>query len=242
MNPALGGWLFVRFSWPAVFDRALEGSPLMAIAETFRTGVSGGRLPPLELLKMGVGNFTLPGSDVEVVVRTFLNDTFFSAMGAELPAGYIDLLASNAPGIIADRGLLGLLCGTIILTAFRAIRSWTPAVYLVVFGILVWIFGDLPFGGKFWNGDVLFALSSGGAVATAFILAPEPASGAKSQPGMLAVAVLCGLLSWAFRYQGLEFYGCFFAVALLNGVTPVIRSFERRWLYSLASARSGGAA
>lgn len=231
--PALGGWLFIRFSWPATFTGALEGSPLTVIAESFRNGVSEYGLPPLELLKTsGVGNFTISGSAVDTAVRTFLNNTVFSFFGVDLPAGYIDLLTSDAPGIIADRGILGLLCGTILKTAFETRRSWAPLVYLAVFSLLVWIFGDLPFGGTFWNGDVLFALFSGGALVAAFILVTAPSVGAKSQPGMLVCAALCAVLSWFFRYRSLELYGCLFACALINALTPMVRSFEWQWFYS----------
>jgi electron transport complex protein RnfD len=203
LNPALAGWLFVRFSWPAAFNTALEGAP---------SGVTAGSL-----------------MDGRIVA--FLNNNFFSVMGIELPFGYIDLLIPRAPGIIADRGLLALLLGTIIIIALRIYRSWIPAVFLTVFGILSRMSGNPPFGGSFWNGDVLYALCSGGTVVAAFILATEPTSGAKSRAGILFVAVLGGALSWLIRFAGFELYGCFFALALVNVCTPVIRLVEWRCFY-----------
>jgi electron transport complex protein RnfD len=213
LNPALGGWLFLRISWPGAFARALEGSPLS----------------PEFLKTAGPG---MAASVFDSEITGFLNSTVFSFVRAELPSGYIDLLCSPSPGIIADRGLLALLAGTIIITAFKISHSWVPAVFLGVFGFLVRLAGSLPSGGAFWQGDVLAALFSGGSIAAAFIIAAEPASGAKSRPGIALAAVLAAILSWLFRYWSLEPYGCFAGLALINALTPALCFFERTLLFS----------
>ena len=223
LNPSLGGWLFIRFSWPDVFGKALEGA-----------------LPGI------TAHSGLTASALDGKVTAFFNNAVFSLWGAELPSGYIDLLLPRTPGIIADRGLLALLLGTILITAFRVGRSWTPAVFLAVFAVLVRVSGGLASGGLLWQGDALFALCSGGTIAAAFILAAEPASGAKSGAGTLFVTALGAFLSWVFRYIGLERYGCFYALALVNALTPAIRLFEGRLFYlrkkRAAETVSGGAA
>jgi electron transport complex protein RnfD len=230
MNPSLGGWLFVRFSWPGFFDRALEGSPLAVFHEGLRAGVSGAQGSILKI--SGVDQFAGAASALDGVVRDFFNGRIFSLAGAELPPGYIDLLVSRSPGIIADRGLLALLAGTIVIAAARVGRAWIPGAFLGVFGLLVRAFGALPYGGPPGQGDILFAFFSGGTFAAAFLLAADPVTGAKSNAGALAAAVLAALLAWFFRCQGLEPYGAFFAVALVNAFSPLIRSLERRLLYA----------
>jgi electron transport complex protein RnfD len=232
VNPSLGGWLFIRFSWPAFFERSLEGSPLGILGESLKGGISGVQGSPAEILKIsGVDQFSGAANSLDGVVRSFLNTHIFSAAGAELPPGYIDLLALRAPGIIADRGLLALLLGTIIITVSRSGRTWIPAVYLGVFGLLVRIFGALPYGGPLGGGDVLFGLLSGGTFAAAFLLAVDPATGAKSHAGAAGLVIFGALLSWFFRYQGLDPYGAFLAVVLMNAFTPLIRRFEVRCFY-----------
>jgi electron transport complex protein RnfD len=203
VNPSLGGWLFIRFSWPAFFEQ--PGGP---------ERISGA------------------ASALDGTVRNFLNTRIFSFAGAELPPGYIDLLGLRTPGIIADRGLLALLLGTIIIAVSRSSRVWIPAVYLGVFGGLVRIFGALPYGGLLGEGDVLLGLFSGGTLAAAFLLATDPATGAKSNGGAIALAVFGALLSWFFRYQGLDPYGAFLAFILVNAFTPLVRSFEARCYYT----------
>jgi electron transport complex protein RnfD len=228
LNPAMGGWLFIRFGWPGVFSGALEGSPLSLLSESLRRGFSDPQGSPLAILKI---SGSAAGS-VDGAFTAFLNDTVFSITGTDLPGGYIDLFVFSGPGIIADRGLLALLLGTIIITAAQVNRSWIPAVYLGLYVLGIRIFGALPFGGNPGNGDSIFGLLSGGTIAAAFLLASDPVTGPKSNIGALIAALLAGIFTFIFRYQGLEPYGAFFAAALLNALVPLIRSLETRWFYS----------
>jgi len=234
LNPSLGGFLFVRMSWPGKYDSALAASPLRVIGESLH---SGGEVieAPMKLISIHADTTAVSAS-----VSAFLNNTVFSLTGSELPAEYIDLLISRSPGIIADRGLLALLAGTIIITAFRITRSWIPFAYLGLFSCLVFVFGDLPFEGQLFGGDLLFALFSGGTIAAAFLLVSEPATGAKSQLGMLAASFCAAFLTWVFRYSYFEVYGAFFAVALVNSLTPLLRFLEVGLFYSRNIKTQGG--
>jgi len=204
LNPALGGWLFIRFSWPSVFVKAVENSASEMIVSGF--------------------------SSIDSSVTTFFNDTVLSVSGVQLPSGYINLLFFNNLGLIVDRGLFTLLLGTIIITALGINRGWVPLVFLSVYGFLIRFAGDAP--GIFWNGDLLYGLFSGGTVAAAFILVAEPASGAKLWQGVLFSVVLGAVLSWFFRYRCMEYTGCIIALAIVNCFTPLIRLLEDKILFS----------
>ena len=201
LNPALGGWLFIRFSWPSIFTQ--NTGSLSSVTE-----------------------MTLSG-DINTIansVTDFLNNTIFQAAGVQLPSGYIDLLFFNSPGIITDRGILALLIGTIIITAAGINRGWIPLVFLSVYGFLIRFAGDAH--GIYWNGDLLYGIFSGGTIAAAFILSAEPASSAKYKGSILFTVVLGAVLSWFFRYRCHEYAGCFFALALVNCITPLVRLLE----------------
>jgi electron transport complex protein RnfD len=233
LNPALGGWLFTRFSWPDAFMQPLEASPLTILSDSISKGFSNPQGSPLGLLKIGgAGNNPWAGSRLDASVSSFLNGTVFSFTGSELPVGYVDLFTARAPGIIADRGLFALLLGSAVLIAFQAGRAWIPAAYLGFYALLIRIFGALPYGGGMGNGDIIFGLLSGGTIPAAFLLVLDPATGAKSNCGMLAASILAALCTFVFRYQGGEAYGAFFAVALVNALVPLIRTIEFRLLYS----------
>ncbi|MDR2517773.1 MAG: RnfABCDGE type electron transport complex subunit D [Spirochaetaceae bacterium] len=215
LNPALGGWLFVRASWPDAFSPA-------------RMSMAAGDRLPLFLEHFGR------------LVRAFLNRSFFPLFGAELPGDFPPVFFSSGAGIIADRGILALLLGTILLAAFEVSRSWIPALFLVIYVLLIRMAGDLSLG--FWNGDILSALSSGGTLVAAFILLVDPATGAKSSAGAAAGTALAAFFSFVFRYAGGETLGAVFAVVLMNILFPLIRILENRWFYLGAGERDGEAA
>jgi electron transport complex protein RnfD len=228
VNPAVGGWLCIRLGWPQAFTIALKDSSLTFLFASLDKGFLDPLGSPLGILKInGIGTGSL-----DTTLTAFLNNTLFSLTGAELPGGYIDLLVYSGPGIIADRGILALLLGTIIITATEVNRFWIPLSSLAVYGLFVRIFGALPFGGLWGEGDILFGLFSGGTLAAAFLLAADPSTGSKSNIGSLITALLMGIFSFIFRYWGYEPYGAFFAIALLNVLVPLIRYFEMRLFYS----------
>ena len=202
LNPALGGWLFVRFSWPTAYSNAFEGSPVSISEMT--------HVPEIGM--------------IDNSVTEFLNNTVFSVAGVQMPSGYIDLLFNSSPGFITDRGLLALLIGTVVITAIGINRGWIPLVFLAVYGFLIRLAGDLT--GIVWNGDIIYGLFSGGTIIAAFILAAEPSSSAKLLPGVIFSVVLAAILSWFFRYKCMEYSGCFIALALVNCLMPVIRLAE----------------
>jgi electron transport complex protein RnfD len=227
VNPALGGWFFIRLSWPGIFDQALEGSPLVILGETLRGGFSDPLGSPLGILKIrGLTGSTLGGA-----ITFFLNKTIFSLTRVELSEGYLDLLVLTGRGIIADRGGLAVLLGSIMLIASQVTRPWVPGVFLGVYALLVRIFGALPFGGGLGEGDLIFGLFSGGTLAAAFLLTSDPVTGPKSNLGTLIFAILAGGFTWLFRYRGNEPYGAFFALFLLNALTPLFRCLETRIFY-----------
>ena len=208
LNPALGGWLFIRCSWPTVFGNALaRASENIPDAATSVGGAIGG----------------------------FLNKAVFLSFGAELPPPYIDLFSLQTPGIIADRAALAVVVTTAVIAAFQISRSWMSLVFLAVYGLLVRMAGDIYAEGLWWNGDIIFAFLSGGTLVTAFILIADPSSGTKSAAGNVLTAVFAAALSFAFRYIGGVFYGCFFAVALINALTPLLCKFEKKLFYSQPS-------
>ena len=241
LNPAAGGWLFIRFSWPGAFKAALENSPLSLLGESVNRGVSSLQGSPMGILKIDGADLFASTGALERTVRSFLNETVFSFLKVELPSGYLDLFASRFPGIIADRGLLVLLAGTVVITAYQVNRAWIPAVFLAVFGVLFRYAGALPFGGSLWNGDVLFAFCSGGTMAAAFFLAADPSTGAKSRTGIFLAAAAGGGISFLFRCFGAEPYGIVYAMLFINAALPLIRIIESRLFYEKRRASRHGA-
>jgi electron transport complex protein RnfD len=241
VNPAAGAWLFARVSWPSAFEEALKDSPLTVLSALSRGGEISPHDSPLSLLAMNGVNFvpdvsSLSGPDAIIgaggeSIITFLNRTIFSLLDTRLPVEYASLFAPRFPAIIADRGLLCLLAGTIVIIAFQASRAWLPALFLFVYAFLVRVFGASLHGGAPGNGDILFGICSGGIIAAVFLLNADPVTAPKSRRGKAAAAVLAAILTFLFRYVSFEPYGAFFAATLINVLVLLIRRIETRLLY-----------
>lgn len=221
----------MRLSWPGAFSRALEGSSLSVLEEGVGAGLSAADGSLVNLINTNSAHFFSNNGFLETSVRPFLNNSVFSFLRIELPSSYLELFSSPHPGIIADRGIIALLIGAIIILAIRASRSWISAVWLGVFIFFTLLAGALPYGAGWWQGDVLFALSTGGTFAAAFLLAADPATGAKSTGSVIISAALGGFLAWLFRFPGGEAYGALISVMVINALLPVIRNIENYCLY-----------
>jgi electron transport complex protein RnfD len=131
LNPAIGGWLFVRFSWPAAFEEALNVNPV----------------------SLGINSV----NNISHWISDTLNTSIFRVFGVELPKNYIDLFAYSGSGIIIDRGLFAFLLGTIIIGAFQVSRLWIPVAYLCLYALLVKVSGNDLFIGLFSGGIMVAA-------------------------------------------------------------------------------------
>jgi electron transport complex protein RnfD len=208
LNPALGGALAVRFSWTKIWQTSLEAMPLDPVGYTPAASLS---------------------SHAEIVSE-FLNEHIFTLFEVRLPPFYIDLFSLPSAGIIADRGLLALIVGSVLIVSCVTFRVWMPFLYLVSYLFLVRVAGT-GFQASEASGDMLYALCSGGTLVTAFYLLSDPVTGPKSNIGSAVYVLAAAGLTFVFRFLKMEFYGAFFAVALLNTILPVIRVVERRILY-----------
>jgi electron transport complex protein RnfD len=228
VNPAAGAWLFIRSAWPVAFYRNLEGGHLMNLSASVDGGLSDNFGSPLTHLMVN-GWSSAPFDNN---ISSFLNQTVFRFSGGALPKGYLTLFSPGGPGIIADRGLFFLLLGTILIAAFQCFRFWLPALFIFVYLFLVRMFGALPFGGPVGEGDLFFALLSGGTLAAAFILAADPATGPKSMPGNAVYIILCAFFAFLFRYTAFDSYGAITAVLLGNVLVPLMKRMENTWYYN----------
>jgi electron transport complex protein RnfD len=209
LNPALGGALAVRFSWTKLWQASLETTPLDPVSYT--PAIFG------------------TSSSAETVSE-FLNARIFTLFDVQLPPVYIDLFSFPSAGIIADRGLFALVAGSVIIVSCVTFRAWIPFLYLAVYLFLARIAGAGVQSGEA-NGDMLYALCSGGTLVTAFYLLSDPVTGPRSNMGSVVYVLAVAAFTFVFRFLKMEFYGAFFAVALLNVVLPILRVVERRLVY-----------
>jgi electron transport complex protein RnfD len=225
-NPALGGWLFIRFSWPSAFSKALQSSPLAFISAWMEENQGAGGASPVTIL--GKNGF---GTQNGGAITQFLNDTVFSLFHIEMPAAYVDFFIDPGAALIADRGLFALLAGSVIMTAAMAGRSMLSALYIAALLLFTRLGGALPFGGPAWGGDMLFAVFSGATLAAAFFIVIDPGTSPKSPVCRISLALFAAFLTFYFRYVKAEACGALFAAAAVNSIAPLVSMAEEKLFY-----------
>lgn len=226
-NPAVFGWLLLALSWPGAFAAATAGSADSALSAAVAKGLGDASGSPVALLKI-LGFKAAAWDDA---ATKYLNGTLFSWIGAELPAGYLGYLSGGtAASLLVDRGVAGLMLASLALLAFGAARFRLALAFFASYGLLVRLWGGIPYGGGFGTGDVVFALSDGGVLLAAFVLLADPATTGKTLWGKAAAAIIAGALAFLFRvYLGLS-AGAVLAVAAVNVLTPSLRMLEDRFI------------
>jgi len=175
------------------------------------------------LFTQDMHNNTLISSALDETVLPFLNENIFSLFSSRLPEAYLGFFSSPLNGIIADRGILALLIGTVLMLAFKAYRLWIPLLYLTVFCLL-------HQEDNFLGSGLYINLFSGGTFVAAFFLAAENGSTAKSSWGIFSLVIFGSLLAFVFRVHGGEFYGVIYGALFINALSPLVRILENRLL------------
>jgi electron transport complex protein RnfD len=231
MNPALAGRVFVFFSWTGPMTNwdlprtlqglggadALSGASPLGIIKTGLYDYTGAARGPAEFLAMN----DYPHTAADGTVVQWLN----TRLGLDLEGGYFDLFVGNVPGCIGEVSALLLLLGTIYLF-YRKIITWQiPVAYLLTFGVLTWIFGDLRYGGTAFSGDVLFHLFAGGLILGVFYMATDMVTSPLSHTGMLIFGVGAGFLTFLIRFFGSFPEGVSLAIIFMNVFVPLINRY-----------------
>jgi len=150
----------------------------------------------------------------------------------DLPS-YWDMFIGNRGGCIGEVCIVALLIGGIYLLYKRYISWQIPVYYLLTVAVLSFIL----MGDKFFTGDILFSLLSGGLVLGAFFMATDYVSAPISTKGKTIFAIGCGLLTVVIRKWGGYPEGVSYAILMMNAATPIIDRFSRPKKYGLQKRR-----
>lgn len=222
MNPALGGRVFVFFSWTKQmtiwekpFSDGVTGSGATLLTDTL-TGAT-----PLGGVKAGLlgysGNAAGPIELLKEVTDT--------------PVTYLDLFIGRVGGSIGEMSAMLLLIGALYLIIKKIIRWEIYLPYLVSFALLIWIFDGNRFGTGFFTGDVLFHLLSGGLILGVFFMATDMVTSPITAKGMIIYGLGCGFLTFLFRIYGANPEGVSLAIIVMNIIVPIINRYTKPVLF-----------
>ncbi len=167
-------------------------------------------------------NWSNPRWQVDAVTTATPLGIIKEKLPFDLPS-YWDMFAGNRGGCIGEVCIIALLIGGIYLLYKRYISWQIPVFYLLTVAVLSFVL----MGNKFFSGDILFSLLSGGLVLGAFFMATDYVSAPISIKGKTIFAIGCGLLTVVIRKWGGYPEGVSYAILMMNAATPIIDRFAK---------------
>jgi len=242
MNPALGGRVFVFFSWtggmttwrfPSTMNAAdtVSGASPLGFVKTGLTNLQGSVTGAADIMKTA----GYPVSSMDAAVSSWFSET----LGISLKSGYTDLFVGNIPGCIGEVSALFLLLGAIYLFIKKIITWEVPIMYLGTFALLIWIFGGTAYGQGFFSGEVVFHLFSGGLMLGALYMATDMVTSPVTRTGMIIFGAGCGFLTFLIRQYGSFPEGVSLAIIFMNILVPMINRFTQPKRFGVARKEPG---
>jgi electron transport complex protein RnfD len=218
MNPALGGRVFVFFSFTSLMSNYKMPSTLAnvdAIGSAtplgfVKTAISAGQINQAPSAIMSAAGY--PTTDFAQNLSTSLHISPYA----------IDAFFGNISGCIGEVSAFLLLLGGIYLCVKKIISWHVPLTFIGSFAILTWLFSGFRSGMGFASGEVLNQLFSGGLFLGAIFMATDMVTSPITKKGQIIFGLGCGFFTFLIRYFGSLPEAVSLAIILMNMVVPTI--------------------
>ena len=205
-----------------IFNPALIGRAFMVA--TFPVAMTSAWLPPIRdasILKyMGPGIDAVSTATPLYVLKHYGIGAVIEKFGS-MSTIYTEFFIGWRPGCIGETSALLLLLGGLYLIYRKYITWHIPVSVIVSIGFFTWIFG----GEKFFTGNPLLAVLSGGVMLGAFFMATDYVTSPSQSTGKLVFGVGVGALTVLIRLKGGYPEGVCYAILLMNSLTPAFDSW-----------------
>lgn len=210
-NPAAVAVIFLYLFGFSEFPAFLVDSSLLRQSDTLTKLISSGKIPLCRFDKD---------------ITSFLNTNVLHYAGIALPDGYVSLFWDTGNIIPALRFNLLTLLATLYLISFNLTEWLIPFVYLLTYAITVRIFGLVPYGGLYFQGDILLALCTSGTFVAAFFILPWGGTTPLTIAGKCIYAAFAGIFAFLLNGCGTGNIGTMFVILIMNVVSPFIQFIE----------------
>ena len=223
MNPALGGRVFVFFSFTSLMSNYQMPKTLPAL-----TGASAdaiGSATPLSYVKTSITNGLLNQSPSAIMTNGGYPTTDFAqnlAQTLHISPYAVDAFFGNIGGCIGEVSAFLLLVGGIYLCVKKIISWHIPVTFICFFALLTWMFSGYRSGFGFASGEVLGQVFSGGLFLGAIFMATDMVTSPITKKGQVIFGLGCGFWTFLFRYFGSLPEAVSLAIILMNILTPTI--------------------
>ena len=181
------------------------------------------RNPSLALIHNG----TFSVFDFDSAVTSFLNKNIFSIFDVAIPEGYVSLLWDTQSEIPAFRFNFITIITSVIFISFDIIKPAVPAVFVIVYGILVYAASPLFFGGVPFRGDIILAFFTSGIIFSSLFLLQWPSTTPFTDLGKFIYAVIAGFSAFMIAGAGTSSVGAIFCVLFVNIISIIIQAVEQ---------------
>ena len=130
---------------------------------------------------------------------------------------YKDMFLGNTPGALGETSVLLILIAGIVLIVFKIIDWRVPVALIGTVALLSWVLGE----------DPLFQILAGGLVLCAFFIATDTVASPITYTGRIIFAIGCGIFTVIIRLFGDAQEGVYYAILLMNAVSPLIDRFVK---------------
>ncbi|PIE97668.1 MAG: hypothetical protein CR988_06855 [Treponema sp.] len=159
---------------------------------------------------------------------TSLLNSAFQNLGVIIPDGYVTLITKYSSSIPAFRYNLLTIVASIIMMSLKIIDSIIPKVFLLTYGLLVWLFSMFPINGSFGTGDIIVAWCTSGTLFYAFFVLTDTASTPNTLIGKSIFAIVTAIFAFLVCGPGASAVGIAFSILLGNIFVPLINYIENR--------------
>lgn len=221
MNPALGGRVFVFFSFTSLMSN-------YAVPRTLSSVDAIGSATPLGFVKTSISGGTLNLNPTDIMNQAGYPVTHFAqtiASSTGISPYAIDAFFGNIGGCIGEVSAFLLLIGGIYLIAKKIISWHIPVSFIGFFALLTWLFSGYRSGLGFASGEVLTQIFSGGLFLGAIFMATDMVSSPITKKGQIIFGLGCGFFTFLIRYFGSLPEAVSLSIILMNMVVPTIDRF-----------------
>lgn len=218
MNPALGGRVFVFFSFTSLMSNYKLPSTLAAVDAIgsatplgfVKTSINGGIINQTPSAIMASAGY--PTTDFAQKISSLFNISPYT----------VDAFFGNIGGCIGEVSAVLLLIGGIYLCVKKIISWHVPLTFIGSFAILTWMFSGYRTGMGFASGEVLSQVFSGGLFLGAIFMATDMVTSPITKKGQIIFGLGCGFFTFLIRYFGSLPEAVSLAIILMNMVVPTI--------------------
>lgn len=175
-----------------------------------------------------IQNGTFPVFSFDTSVTAFLNSHIFNLFKVSIPEGYISLLWDNHSLIPAFRFNILTIVSSIIIFSDNSFSGIIPSLFLIVYGILIRLFGPMFFNGYFNQGDIILAMFTSGTLFCATFLIQWYGTVPATVGGKIFLGISSGIIAFFVAGCGTSPVGIVYTVLITNLLSLVIKAVEEK--------------